>query len=143
MSGRRNGKQRTGRRDALLDAEAASKALGVSRATLYAYVSRGSVRSMPHPTVPKASQYAAADVQALIKRKMRMRRPRAAAESALDFGLPVLKTRITHFEDDKLFYRSEDAIVFSRHATLEETARLLWGVGDNDPFASVRFDPSE
>jgi len=126
-----------------MDAEAASKALGVSRSTLYAYVSRGLVRSTPHPSVAKASLYVAADVQALIARKTRMRRPRAAAASALEFGLPVLKTRITHFEGDRFFYRDKDAVEFSRDATFEEAARLLWGMGEADPFVDVRFDPRE
>lgn len=131
------------RRQALIDAEAATKALGVSRNTLYAYVSRGLVRSTPHPSVAKASLYVAADVQALIARKTRMRRPRAAAASALEFGLPVLKTRITHFEGDRFFYRDKDAVVFSREATFEDAARLLWSTGEADPFADTRFDPRE
>lgn len=128
---------------AFMDASAATSALGVSRGTLYAYVSRGLIRSMPHPSLAKASVYAAQDVQALIARKTRMRRPRAAAATALEFGLPVLKTRITHFEGDHLFYRARDAIAFSREATLEDAARLLWDSGDADPFASQRFDPRE
>lgn len=131
------------RADALIDAAAATKLLGVSRNTLYAYVSRGLVRSTAHPTLAKASLYVAADLQALIARKARMRRPRAAAASALDFGLPVLQTRLTHFEDDRLFYRSEDAIAFSRRATLEETARLLWQTGTADPFAGISFDQAK
>lgn len=131
------------RPDALIDAAAATKMLGVSRNTLYAYVSRGLVRSTEHPTIAKASLYVAADVQTLVQRKTKMRRPRAAAATALDFGLPVLKTRLTHFEDDRLYYRSEDAIAFSRRATLEDTARLLWDVGDDDPFGGVVFDPAK
>ncbi len=130
------------RPDALIDAAAATKVLGVSRNTLYAYVSRGLIRSTEHPTVAKASLYVAADVQTLVARKTKMRRPRTAAATALDFGLPVLKTRLTHFEDDRLYYRSEDAIAFSRKATLEEAARLLWQTED-DPFAGVVFDPGK
>ncbi len=131
------------RPDALIDAAAATKVLGVSRNTLYAYVSRGLVRSTEHPSRAKASLYVAADVQALVARKTKMRRPRTAAATALDFGLPVLKTRLTHFEDDRLYYRSEDAIAFSRKATLEEAAHLLWQTGDTDPFAGVAFDPAK
>jgi len=141
MKPQKGGKQALRRPDALLDAAAAAKVLGVSRATLYAYVSRGLVRSTPHPTVPKASLYVAADIHGLVARKARMRRPRAAAATALEFGLPVLKTRITHFEDDRIFYRAQEALPFSRRATLEEAARLLWDIGDADPFAEARFDP--
>ena len=57
------------RPDALIDAAAATKVLGVSRNTLYAYVSRGLVRSTEHPSRAKASLYVAADVQALVARK--------------------------------------------------------------------------
>ena len=131
------------RPDALIDAAAATKMLGVSRNTLYAYVSRGLVRSTEHPSLAKASLYVAADVQGLVARKTKMRRPRAAAATALDFGLPVLKTKLTHFEDDRLYYRSEDAIAFSQRATLEETARLLWQTGEADPFQGIAFDPAK
>src|SRR5262245_36903289 len=120
--------------EGLIDAAAATKALGVSRNTLYAYVSRGLVRSVAHPTLAKASLYSARGVPALIALKTKMRRPRAAAASARDFGLPVLKTRLTHFEGDALFYRGEEAVSFSRRATLEDTARLLWASGDGNPF---------
>jgi citrate synthase len=129
-------------RNALIDIAAATKILGVSRNTLYAYVSRGLVRSTPHPDAPKASLYVASDIHALVQRKSRLRRPRTAAATALDFGLPVLKTHLTHFEDDHVFYRNTDAIVLSRTATLEDTARLLWNTGDDDPFAGLIFDPA-
>jgi citrate synthase len=141
MSMRKQSKPVRTRLQAFMDAATAAKALGVSRGTLYAYVSRGLVRSTPHPSLAKASLYVAADVQALITRKARMRRPHAAAASALEGGLPVLKTRITHFEGDRLFYRSREAISFSREASLEDAARLLWDAGDVNPFAGTRFDP--
>lgn len=127
----------------LLDASAATKLLGVSRNTLYAYVSRGLVRATSNPDNPKTSQYVAADIHALLDRKTRLRRPRTAAATALDFGLPVLKTRLTHFEDDRLFYRATDAIEFSRSASLEDAARLLWNTGTFDPFADLAFDTGE
>ena len=75
-------------REALLDADAATRLLGVSRNTLYAYVSRGLVRATANPENPKASLYAAADLHALVDRKTRLRRPRTAAATALDFGRP-------------------------------------------------------
>ncbi len=139
MSARR---QRKIERGALLDAGAATRALSITRATLYVYVSRGLIRSVPHPHEPKACLYAVADIMALIDRRRRTRRPRTAAATALDYGLPVLKSRITHFEDDRCFYRDREAVALSRKATLEEAARLLWDAGE-DPFAAVRFDPRD
>ncbi len=119
------------------------RALSITRATLYVYVSRGLIRSMPHPKVSKARLYAATDIMALIDRRTRMRQPRAAAATALDYGLPVLKTAITHFEDDRCFYRDREAVAFSRTATLEDAARVLWNTGDTEPFGRVRFDPRD
>lgn len=143
MRKRKTGRLSHVRRGALLDSAAAMRALGITRATLYVYVSRGLIRSVPHPKAAKARLYAAADIMTLIDRRTRMRRPRAAAATALDYGLPVLKSAITHFQDDRCFYRDREAVAFSRHATLEEAARLLWNSGDADPFAGVRFDPRE
>ncbi len=128
---------------ALLDSTAATRALSITRASLYVYVSRGLIRSVPHPREPKACLYSATDIMALIDRRTRTRRPRAAAATALDYGLPVLKSRITHFEDDRCFYRDREAVAFSRKATLEDAARLLWNTEGADPFAAVRFDPRD
>lgn len=126
-----------------LDVAAATAALGVSRNTLYAYVSRGLVRSTAHPDQPKASLYDARDIAALIERKSRLSRPRAAAATALDFGLPVLKTKLTHFEGDALFYRNVNTIDLSRSATLEDAAQLLWHSESELPFANLDFTPAE
>lgn len=134
------GRLRKPERGALMDAAAATRALGITRGTLYVYVSRGLIRSTPHPSEPKACLYSGADILALIDRRRRTRRPYAAAATALDYGLPVLRSRITHFEDDRCFYREREAVELSRKATLEEAAGLLWGA-EADPFATVRFDP--
>lgn len=142
MRARTSGEPRL-QRGALLDAAAATRALSITRPTLYVYVSRGLIRSVPHPSAPKACLYSAADIMALIDRRTRTRRPRAAAATALDYGLPVLKSRITHFEDDRCFYRDREAVAFSRKATLEDAARLLWNTEEADPFAAVRFDPRQ
>lgn len=126
---------------ALLDAAAATRVLSITRASLYVYVSRGLIRSVPHPERSRACLYAAADIHALIERRTRTRRPRAAAATALDYGLPVLKSRLTHFENGRCFYRDREAVAFSRNASIEDAARLLWNTGEVDPFANVQFDP--
>jgi predicted DNA-binding transcriptional regulator AlpA len=127
--------------DALLDADAATRLLGVSRNTLYAYVSRGLVRATSNPQNPKASLYAAADLHApsLTGRRgcgARGQQPQPLSISAW----PVLKTRLTHFEDGHLFYRTIDAIELSRTASLEDAARLIWNTGGFDPFVGQSFD---
>lgn len=141
MRARKHGRARPLHRGAMIDSAAATRALNITRATLYVYVSRGLIRSAPHPKEPKARLYVAADIAALIDARTRARRPRAAAATALNYGLPILKSRITQFKDDRCYYRGREAVALSRHATLEETACLLWGAGDHDPFAIARFDP--
>ncbi|MGO4523763.1 citrate synthase family protein [Microvirga sp. 2MCAF35] len=122
----------------LASADEASSRLGVSRASLYAYVSRGLIRSFSSPHDPRQRLYAVEDVETLVERKARFRRPTAAAATALDWGLPVLETSITQIRDGRLFYRGQDAIALARTATLEDAARLLIGVLSDDAF----LDPS-
>ena len=57
-------------------------------------------------------------------------------------GLPSLSSGITLVEGDRLYFRGRDAARFAAHASLEETARLLWDCGE-DPFgAAQRLPPS-
>ncbi|WP_262296245.1 citrate/2-methylcitrate synthase [Microvirga sesbaniae] len=118
----------------LASAGEASSRLGISRASLYAYVSRGLVRSFASPHDPRQRLYAVEDVERLAERKARFRRPAVAAATALDWGLPVLETRITQITDGHLLYRGQDAVALSRTATLEAVARLLIGGLDEDAF---------
>jgi len=118
----------------LATAEEASSRLGISRASLYAYVSRGLIRSFASPHDPRQRLYALEDVETLAERKARFRRPAVAAATALDWGLPVLETSITQIRDGRLFYRGQDAIALARTATLEDVARLLIGALDEEAF---------
>ena len=52
-----------------MDASQATKALNISRASLYVYVSRGLIRSTPDPARAKSCLYSSADIQALLERK--------------------------------------------------------------------------
>ena len=126
----------------LASADEASSRLGISRASLYAYVSRGLIRSFSSPHDPRQRLYAVEDVETLVERKARFRRPTIAAATALDWGLPVLETGITQIKDGHLFYRGQDAIALARTATLEETARLLIGALGEDAFREPSRIPS-
>lgn len=110
--------------DLLRAADAAGR-LGIRPASLYSYVSRGLVRSFASPHDPRQRLYAADDVEALVKRRIRFRRPAAAAATALDWGLPVLETSITQIKDGRLFYRGRDAVALAEEASFEEAAELL------------------
>src|SRR5438105_2404261 len=107
-------------------AEEAAKALGVSRASLYAYVSRGFVRSTPDPQNPRSRLYAAEDVERLRSRSEERKDPTKVAERALHWGGPVLESAITLIAGDHLYYRGQDASDLARSRSVEEVASLIW-----------------
>jgi citrate synthase len=96
----------------LSSAEAAHR-LGVRRATLYAYVSRGLLHA--HRT-PGGSLFDPAEVDALAARGRN--RPVGAVET--------VRTELTSLDDDRLRYRGQDAVALSRTHSFEAVARLLW-----------------
>ena len=99
--------------------------LGISRDTLYAYVSRGFVRAVAHPADARKSLYDRRDIEMLTARKQRGRSRRAVAASTIDWGEPVLSSKITRIADGRFFYRGRDAVELSRALTLEEALHLL------------------
>jgi citrate synthase len=109
----------------LANAAEATARLGIGRGSLYSYVSRGLIRSFASPGDPRERLYSIDDIEALIRRRVRLRRPTAAAATALDWGLPVLETSLTRVENGRLFYRDEDAIHLAAAGTLEDVALLL------------------
>jgi citrate synthase len=110
-----------------LSAQQAAKRLGVSRQTLYAYVSRGLLRAHDADD-PRRRRYATEAVTRLAEDRKRGLRPKEVAKATLDWGLPVLESAITLIQDGRLFYRGADALALARNATLEEAAALLWRV---------------
>jgi citrate synthase len=116
----------------------ASKRLGVSRTTLYAYVSRGLVRSTPAPGNAHQRRYAAEDVERLRSRSEQRRDPEKTAERALHWGVPILESSITLIDSDRLYYRGYDACELARTRGVEEVAALLWtGSFDVDLFTAT------
>jgi citrate synthase len=106
----------------MLTAEEAAKRLGISLATLYAYVSRGLIRSFPDPKNPRSRLYSEEDVD--------RRRPEKSGERALHWGVPVLESAITLISGDHLYYRGQDAIELARTKTIEEVAAIIWNASD-------------
>ncbi len=111
-----------------LTAERAIARLGVSRQTLYAYVSRGRIGAVAAPDDPRRSLYDATDVRRLADHKRRGRSRHAVATSTINWGEPILASAITRIEGGRLDYRGQDAIKLSATATLEDIAVLLWQV---------------
>jgi citrate synthase len=117
-------------REYLTAAEAAAR-LGVSRATLYAYVSRGLLVS--EPGVGRERRYPRESLDELTARRERgsldVRVP------ALAGGAPVLESAITLIDGERLWYRGRDAVELSRTETFEQVAALLWtGASDDSLF---------
>lgn len=108
-----------------LSAAQAAAQLGVSVATLYAYVSRGLVRSEGDAATRKR-RYLAEDVWLLCERKQGRRDPQRAARNALYWGMPVLESRLSLIHAGRLYYAGHDAVGLAGRVTLEEVAGLLW-----------------
>jgi citrate synthase len=111
---------------AWLDAEQAVAALGVSRATLYAYVSRGRIRSEAAPGTERRRRYSRDDIERLKARSRERRNPEKAAEQALHWGLPILESAITLIADEHIYYRGHDAAALARERSVADVAALLW-----------------
>ncbi|MDO8423396.1 MAG: citrate synthase family protein [Parvibaculum sp.] len=120
-----------------LSAKEAAAELGVSLATLYAYVSRDMIRSEPVPD-SRAKRYRAEDVRGLKDRRLAQAAAPAQggdARAGLSFGsMPVLDSSITLIADGQLHYRGADATALARSSSLEQVAALLWGCRDVQPF---------
>lgn len=100
--------------------------LGVSLPTLYAYVSRGMVRSEAVEGGRRSRRYRSEDVRALLERKERRRDPERVAEGALRWGAPVLESGITLVDGGRLFYRGRDVEELAVGSSIEEVAALIW-----------------
>ncbi|WP_233741807.1 citrate synthase family protein [Agrobacterium vitis] len=127
--------------DKFITADRAAAALGVSRATLYAYVSRGLIHTSGAEDDPRRKLYSAHDIETLKKRKSVGRRPGQVAAATLDWGLPVLESSITEIAGGQLSYRGQDALALSQEANLEEIACLLWACGEANPFEDTKGAP--
>ncbi|HTR87581.1 MAG TPA: citrate/2-methylcitrate synthase [Reyranella sp.] len=124
--------------DWISSAEAARR-LGVSAATLYAYVSRGLLRS-EGTTGRRERRYRADDVSRLKRQRDVGRKAESIAAHALDFGTPVLESSLTLIEGGHLFYRGHDATRLARGSSLEQVAQLLWECDDR-PFEAGNLPP--
>ena len=114
-------------RSRYLTAGEAVTILGVSRASLYAYVSRGRIHAEADPRDPRSSRYLAADVERLRDRKQARLHPEIAVRKSLNWGVPVLESGISLIDAGRLYYRGHDALALARSGRFDEVVRLLWG----------------
>jgi citrate synthase len=106
--------------DEWIGAGAATERLGVKHQTLYAYVSRGLIRSTPAPG-SRSSRYARADVERLAARARR-RSAEGGPEIVVDSAITALDPA------GRLSYRGWDATRAAVDAHYEQVAAWLWGI---------------
>ncbi|HXZ68609.1 MAG TPA: citrate synthase family protein, partial [Alphaproteobacteria bacterium] len=109
-----------------LTSEEAQARLKIRRETLYSYVSRGLIGATPDAQEPRRSRYSAADITQLSMKKRRGRKRADVAAGAIRWGDPVLASAISTVRGGELIYRGRRVSEWAKHASLEETAALLW-----------------
>ena len=110
-----------------LTASAAAELLDVKRTTLYAYASRGLVRSRP-VAGSRERRYAREDLARLAQKSAARSGHAAVAASALSWGEPVLDTAVSEI-DPSLGPRYRGVLateLADRGAPFEEATALLW-----------------
>src|SRR5882724_6842827 len=121
--------------DALyLSARDAATELAVSPATLYAYVSRGLIRSEPGDN-PRSRRYRAEDVRGLKNR----RAPLAEIQGLKSADLPVMDSAVSTITEEGPIYRGVRAVTLAESATFEQCATLLWDTKFVDPFVKANL----
>lgn len=105
----------------------ALKVLGVKAQTLYAYVSRGWIRSVRRPGGGRVSLYAREDIEKVKTRSAARSSSGVIAAGAMRWGEPIIPTSITEISSEGHRYRGRSAIALARAAaSFESVAELLW-----------------
>jgi hypothetical protein len=87
--------------DVYLSAEEAAAILDISKPTLYAYVSRGLIRSLPGKD-SRSRLYNRLDIDQLKARKRIRSRPQSEVQSTLHWGAPILDSVLTLIANENL-----------------------------------------
>lgn len=117
--------------DFLTSSEARSL-LGVKPQTLYAYVSRGLIRTVPVNESGKKRLYQRTDVEKLRSRADARAGHGPAAAAAMQHGEPIIVSEITELTPAGPCYRGRPALELAENASFEQVANLLW-VGELTP----------
>ena len=111
---------------AFVSAAEAAALLGVKLTTLYAYASRGLVKSRG-PSRTEGHFYDRADIERLVARSRARKGHTAVAASALRWGEPVLDSAITAIDERGPRFRGHLATeLVEQGRSFEEAAELLW-----------------
>lgn len=109
-----------------LDAEQAAEFLGVTRSTLYSYVSRGMIESIPSGRGDRSKLYRRADLLALKHRTAFRKDPERAASEVIEFGTPILTTSISQITEEEHSYRGRSSRELAARFSFEQVAQFLW-----------------
>ncbi len=101
--------------------------LGISNSTLYSYVSRGLVRVTLDPIDTRRKLYDRRDVENLYRRKYRSRKIEDIAADTINWGDPIIRTKISEISDGHFSYKGQNAIALSNYSTLEDILLLFIG----------------
>ena len=108
-----------------LTATEAADFLNVSKATLYAYVSRGLVRS-EFGLNQRSRVYHRFDLERLKQRKRIRQEPSAEMSNALHWGSPLLDSSLTLITDRQMFYRGTEATGLASSQAFGKVATWFW-----------------
>jgi citrate synthase len=112
-------------RPAYLSGREAAALLGIKRETLYAYASRGLVRSEPGEH-GRERRYFRDDLDRLKVRHDARAGHGPVAAGALRWGEPVLSSALTAIDQVGPLYRGRPALLLAEKASFEAVAELLW-----------------
>jgi citrate synthase len=116
----------TRKRGDYLSRTEALEILRIKPQTLYCYVSRGYIRSLPQPG-GRTSYYLREDVERVKAKSVARSGHGPAAASAMRWGEPVIETAITEITERGPRYRSQLAVDLARAgASFESVAEYLW-----------------
>lgn len=112
-----------------LTAQEAATKLGVSVTTIYAYVSRGLIRSEWDDSERREKRYVAEDIERLRKQRDGRRDARRTTSHGTLAVPGAIETKITDVEPGRVHFRGQDALALARNRSIGEVAALIW-LGD-------------
>lgn len=112
--------------DDSLSADEAAEFLGVSKATLYSYVSRGMLTSRAVSPQSRKRVYHMGELLALKHRNSFRKDPERAATEVIEFGIPILTTAISQITETEHSYRGISSRELSHNFNFEQVAQFLW-----------------
>ena len=126
-------------------AREAAQLLNISLPTLYAYVSRGMIRSESLNEKRRTKRYYTEDIEYLLARKDGRKNPEKLVQDAMHWGAPILPSAITLIENGKLYYRGQDIEQLIGNNTIEDVATLIWEVPEQESSSIFQqaFEASE